>query len=130
MAFTSFPVRAARLPGSVARDSCAHRKSPNVGSESWKYFSKIDRRAGSALRLSIDRAFRREGITIPLPQRDVHVRSGGAGFGWSDPLTARRLGIQGVRFFVLGGNCAVSGAQPPSPKVECRRDAHASESEP
>src|SRR5579872_4285600 len=95
MAFTSFPVRAARLPGIAVRDSCAHRKSPNVGRGSWKYFSEIDLRVGSALRCSIDRAFRREGIAIPFPQRDVHVRSGGSGrlerHAWLTlrPVTAR-----------------------------------------
>jgi len=35
-----------------------------------------DLRLGSALRFAIDAAFRAAGITIPFPQRDLHLRSG------------------------------------------------------
>lgn len=37
-----------------------------------------DRRVASELRFAIDRAFRAAGITIPFPQRDLHLRRGRA----------------------------------------------------
>jgi small-conductance mechanosensitive channel len=36
----------------------------------------LQMRVASELRFGIDRAFRREGIEIPFPQRDLHLRSG------------------------------------------------------
>lgn len=35
-----------------------------------------DRRVASELRFAIERAFRENGITIPFPQRDLHLKSG------------------------------------------------------
>lgn len=48
-----------------------------------------DLRVGSALRFAIDAAFRAAGITIPFPQRDLHLRS------W-DPAGPRGLAAPGV----------------------------------
>jgi potassium efflux system protein len=44
------------------------------------YIPDVDRRmrVSSDLRFAIDRAFREHGIEIPFPQRDIHIRSGGA----------------------------------------------------
>ncbi|HLK38048.1 MAG TPA: mechanosensitive ion channel domain-containing protein [Polyangiaceae bacterium] len=39
----------------------------------WIAHPRDDLRVGSALRFSIDRVFRREGIEIPLPQRELHL---------------------------------------------------------
>jgi potassium efflux system protein len=43
------------------------------------YVPDVDRRLriSSDLRFAIDRAFRANGIEIPFPQRDLHIRSGG-----------------------------------------------------
>ena len=41
----------------------------------WIADPREDLRVGSALRFSIDRVFRREGIEIPFPQRELHLRS-------------------------------------------------------
>jgi small-conductance mechanosensitive channel len=35
-----------------------------------------DRRVASELRFGIERAFRENGITIPFPQRDLHLKTG------------------------------------------------------
>jgi len=42
------------------------------------YVPDVDRRLriSSDLRFAIDRAFRANGIEIPFPQRDLHIRSG------------------------------------------------------
>lgn len=45
----------------------------------WLGDPRLENPATSELRFAIDRAFRAEGIEIPFPQRDVHVRSGGLG---------------------------------------------------
>jgi small-conductance mechanosensitive channel len=42
----------------------------------WIADPQEDLRVGSDLRFAIDAAFRRSGITIPFPQRDLHVVSG------------------------------------------------------
>ena len=41
----------------------------------WIEHAKEDLRIGSELRFAIDKAFRDAGIEIPVPQRDLHVRS-------------------------------------------------------
>jgi potassium efflux system protein len=41
----------------------------------WIAHAKDDLRIGSSLRFAIDEAFRREGIEIPFPQRDLRLRS-------------------------------------------------------
>jgi small-conductance mechanosensitive channel len=45
----------------------------------WIAEPQADLRISSDLRFAIDAAFRRAGIEIPFPQRDVHVRSGPEG---------------------------------------------------
>jgi small-conductance mechanosensitive channel len=42
----------------------------------WIAHPRDDLRVGSALRFAIEKAFRRDGIEIPFPQRDVRVRMG------------------------------------------------------
>jgi potassium-dependent mechanosensitive channel len=42
----------------------------------WIDNPQAQRRIASDLRFAIDRAFREEGIEIPFPQRDLHLRSG------------------------------------------------------
>jgi potassium efflux system protein len=42
----------------------------------WIAHARDDLRVGSALRFAIEKAFRRDGIEIPFPQREVHVRTG------------------------------------------------------
>ncbi len=41
----------------------------------WIAEARDDLIVGSKLRFAIDRAFRKHGITIPFPQRDVHIKS-------------------------------------------------------
>jgi potassium-dependent mechanosensitive channel len=42
----------------------------------WIEHPQAQRRVASDLRFGIDRAFREEGIEIPFPQRDLHLKSG------------------------------------------------------
>lgn len=53
----------------------------------WIESASDDRRIASALRFAIDLAFREHGITIPFPQRDLHLVSGVLR---SEPATAGR----------------------------------------
>jgi potassium efflux system protein len=47
----------------------------------WIAHPRDDLRVGSALRFAIDQAFRRDGIAIPFPRRDVHVHAEGGRLG-------------------------------------------------
>lgn len=42
----------------------------------WIENAMDDRRIASELRFAVDRAFRENGVTIPFPQRDIHIVSG------------------------------------------------------
>ena len=42
----------------------------------WISEARDQNRVASDVRFAIDAAFRREGIEIPFPQRDLHLKSG------------------------------------------------------
>jgi small-conductance mechanosensitive channel len=71
--------------GSILTDPAPEVRLESFGESSlnfsllgWIANPSQDLRAASDLRFAIEAAFRAGGITIPFPQRDVHVRSGAA----------------------------------------------------